>query len=188
MRLGKDVIATDLYRVLGVPQGATVDQVRRAYRHQVMTSHPDLHGADAERRMVELNVAACILLDAQRRAEYDRQRSRLRSAPPTPAGDDWYPWGTPAAPSSPEWVRTVPRRAAPLDQDCQADVERFRGGPERSIQRLLGWSDSWAPGTHLAITFTSVCLALLLIAAARPTSLPGYQGKKPIACAEDGSF
>ncbi len=191
MRLGKDVIATDLYGVLGVPRNATDDQIRRAYRLQAMSSHPDLHGGAAEQRMVELNVAACILSDPLRRAEYDRQRDLYRDNPPahTQNLDDWYPWGTTtSAESSPDWSPPMATNEDPIDAETTVELRRFRGGAEQSLSQLLDWSSTWPPGTHLAVTFASVCLALLLIAAAKPTSLPGFEEKQPIACAEDGSF
>jgi curved DNA-binding protein CbpA len=191
MRLGKDVIATDLYGVLGVPRNATEEQIRRAYRLQAMSSHPDLHGGSAEQRMVELNVAACILSDPARRAEYDRQRNRHRNHPPqhTERRDDWYPWGaSTSAEDAPEWVPLVSPSSQPIDAETSVQVRRLRGGAEHSLHRLLDWSNTWPPGTHLAVTFASVCLALLLIASAKPTSLPGFQEQQPIACAEDGWF
>jgi len=191
MRLGKDVIATDLYGVLGVPRNATQAQIRRAYRLQAMSSHPDLHGGAAEQRMVELNVAACILSDPRRRAEYDRQRNAHRDHPPmhTDRLDDWYPWGaTSTGDASPEWSPPTAARPEPLDAETSVELRRFRRGAEHSLHWVLDWSTTWPPGAHLALTFASVCLALLLIASARPTSLPGMQHRHPIACAENGSF
>jgi len=191
MRLGKDVIATDLYGVLGVPRNATDAQIRRAYRLQAMSSHPDLHGGTAEQRMVELNVAACVLSDPLKRAAYDRQRNLSRDEPPahTQDLDDWYPWGTTTnADDSPEWAPPVVPTEAPIDAETTVELKRFRRGAEHSFHQLLDWSSTWPPGTHLAVTFASVCLALLLIASAKPTSLPGFEKDKPIACAEDGSF
>ncbi len=191
MRLGKDVIATDLYGVLGVPRNATDEQIRRAYRLQAMSSHPDLHGHAAEQRMVELNVAACVLSDPFRRAEYDRQRDQHRDAPPqhTLERDDWYPWGaTTSADDSPDWTPPVEPSREPMDAESTVEVRSWRGNGEESLRRMLDWSSTWPPGTHLAVTFASVCLALVLIACAKPSSLPGFEQKQPIACAEDGAF
>jgi len=191
MRLGKNVIATDLYGVLGVPRNATDAQIRRAYRLQAMSSHPDLHGGSAEHRMVELNVAACVLMDPLRRAEYDRQRDLHRDEPPAPTQnlDDWYPWGTATdANDSPEWSAPVVPREGPVDAETTVELKRLRGGAEHSLHQLLDWSSTWPPGTHLAVTFASVCLALVLIASAKPSSLPGFEPERPIACAEDGVF
>lgn len=180
MRLTRDVLATDLYAVLGVPKNASEDQLRRAYRMQVMTSHPDLHGVAAEHRMVALNIAACVLLDPPLRAEYDRLRAepkRVRSTP-TP----WYPWGVVASADPPRWEQPVPRRPEPTDSEARAAVRAWRGGAGRSFAAVAAWSDDCPPGTHLAITFVSACLALLLIASAHPRSLPGMVPVEPVAC------
>ena len=81
MRLGQDVLGMDLYSVLEVPSRSTAEEIRQAYRRLVRGSHPDLYpgsGGGAERRMVELNVAASVLLDPLRRGEYDRRRTIRR--------------------------------------------------------------------------------------------------------------
>ena len=183
MRLGKDVIATDLYRVLGVPRTADEEQIRRAYRIQAMTSHPDLHGDDAERRMVELNVAACILLDAGRRAEYDRRRARLGGKSIRSTGDDWYPWRNTNTGADTDW--TVPVSPRP---PREPEVAGLRDRLASFFHAILDWSGAWPPGAHLAVTFASVCMALLLIASARPSSLPGFQEHHPIACVEGETY
>ena len=61
MKLNSSLLKQDLYRVLGVPKGASRDEIRRRYRHLVRVSHPDRHPLDERRaalRMAEINVAA----------------------------------------------------------------------------------------------------------------------------------
>jgi curved DNA-binding protein CbpA len=45
--------------VLGVPPGADVDSIKRAYRRLARTVHPDLHpgATDQERRALEVRFA-----------------------------------------------------------------------------------------------------------------------------------
>jgi len=71
----------DPYEVLGVPPGATADEVRRAYLALARRHHPDAHAeggpgprAAAERRMQEVNAAWAVLGDPTRRAAHDRDR------------------------------------------------------------------------------------------------------------------
>lgn len=64
------------YEVLGIPEGASEDEVRQAYRRLVKDSHPDLAGDPARFRLV--TQAYDMLSDPVRRAAYDR---RLRPAP-----------------------------------------------------------------------------------------------------------
>jgi hypothetical protein len=58
------------YDVLGAPHTSTADDLKRAYRRALRSSHPDVGGsADSFRRVQE---AWAVLSDAASRAEYDR--------------------------------------------------------------------------------------------------------------------
>ena len=58
------------YEVLGVPEGASGEQVRQAYRRLVKAAHPDLAGDSAQFRLV--TEAYDVLSDPAQRAAYDR--------------------------------------------------------------------------------------------------------------------
>lgn len=64
----------DYYEVLQVDRTATASEIKRAFRQQVRSCHPDTNpgDADAERRFKELNEAYSVLSDADKRAHYDR--------------------------------------------------------------------------------------------------------------------
>ncbi|HEX2192511.1 MAG TPA: J domain-containing protein [Acidimicrobiales bacterium] len=64
------------YEVLGVPEGASEEQVRQAYRRLVKTAHPDRAGDPAQFRLI--TQAYDVLSHPAQRAAYDRS---LRSAP-----------------------------------------------------------------------------------------------------------
>lgn len=67
-------LALDLYAELGVPRGASHDQVRTAYRDLAQRFHPDRHPADllAEDRFKRISAAYKVLADPLSRASYDR--------------------------------------------------------------------------------------------------------------------
>lgn len=64
----------DLYKVLGVSQTASDEDIKKAYRQLVKTLHPDLHPGDEAKanRFKEVSGAFDILGDPEKRQRYDR--------------------------------------------------------------------------------------------------------------------
>ena len=65
--------AKDLYDVLGVARGASVGDIRKAYKKLAKQYHPDLHPGDkkCEERFKEISAAHQILSDSEKRKLYD---------------------------------------------------------------------------------------------------------------------
>jgi molecular chaperone DnaJ len=64
---------TDFYDVLGVGKGASVEDIKKAYRKLARQYHPDVNKApDAEDKFKEVKEAYDVLSDDQRRARYDQ--------------------------------------------------------------------------------------------------------------------
>ncbi|NPV88281.1 DnaJ domain-containing protein [Coprothermobacteraceae bacterium] len=66
----------DYYEILGVPEDASVEDIKKRYRELVRQFHPDLNKGDddAAKRMAEINEAYQVLVDPKKRAEYDAIR------------------------------------------------------------------------------------------------------------------
>lgn len=66
----------DYYEVLGINKNATADEIKRAYRNLALKYHPDRVTADkkkeAEERFKEVSEAYEILIDPQKRSNYDQ--------------------------------------------------------------------------------------------------------------------
>lgn len=71
----------DLYEVLGIRRDATEDEIKKAFRQQARTYHPDNKETGDEEKFKEVNQAYEILSDPQKRAVYDQYgMSGLRNA------------------------------------------------------------------------------------------------------------
>lgn len=81
--------ADDPYRQLGLTEGASLEQVSRAYRKLVHDSHPDTHSGDAEaaerfRAAVEAHEW---IVEQIRRSEQARSRSAIPVRHPSSSTD-----------------------------------------------------------------------------------------------------
>lgn len=77
MALQKFDSSRDYYRVLGVSEDASKDDLDRAYRGEARKRHPD--GGGSEEEMKSLNEAHDILSDPETRKAYDAERQPKRA-------------------------------------------------------------------------------------------------------------
>ncbi|MFY9586228.1 MAG: DnaJ domain-containing protein, partial [Actinomycetota bacterium] len=70
----------DFYKVLGVAENASTEEIKRAFRTLARKYHPDKNPGDkaAEERMKEISEASDVLTDPKKRAEYDQVRQMAK--------------------------------------------------------------------------------------------------------------
>ncbi|UZV89419.1 DnaJ domain-containing protein, partial [Treponema pallidum] len=71
---GVIVAKKDYYEVLGISKTASGEEIKKAYRRLAIQFHPDRNqgNKEAEERFKEATEAYEVLIDAQKRAAYDR--------------------------------------------------------------------------------------------------------------------
>jgi molecular chaperone DnaJ len=74
--MNRDWLEKDFYKVLGVSDSATAEEVKKAYRKLAQTHHPDANPGDeaAEDRFKEISEAYATLSNPEQRKEYDQVR------------------------------------------------------------------------------------------------------------------
>lgn len=70
------VAVKDYYKVLGVSEAVTPDELKRVYRKAAREHHPDRNpgNAQAEERFKDIQEAYAVLSDPEKRKKYDRMR------------------------------------------------------------------------------------------------------------------
>jgi molecular chaperone DnaJ len=142
---GHDITTTDLYKLLGVPRGATQDDVRKAHRKLVRKYHPDANPGDhsSEEHFREVQRAYEVLSDPQKRREYDKRlgtSSRRSSTKPRARAGRRKTGGESAAP--PVDLSDLLRKLADLSRERSGGHKegrsQLRGEEVAHLAKVLG--------------------------------------------------
>jgi molecular chaperone DnaJ len=66
-------MSQDHYKILGISENASQDEIKRAYKKLAKEHHPDLNGGD-DSQFKKINEANNTLSDQQKRQQYDMER------------------------------------------------------------------------------------------------------------------
>ncbi len=142
----------DYYKVMGVPKGASQDEIKRAYRKLARKYHPDVSKeADAEARFKELGEANEVLKDPEKRAAYDQlgsnwQADQSRAKGPRQSAGS----GGPQADFSDFFEEMFGRAQAQRRQSGgpRAQQEYHMQGEDRHARILIDIEDSYQGATR----------------------------------------
>lgn len=132
----------DFYRLLGLPRGAPLSEIKSAYRRMAAQYHPDkVAGLGpevqevAQAKMLELNEAMALLSDDARRAEYDEvldliPERAMASAAAAPSSAE-------PPPEASEAAAAEAAESAESDQGTPAPLRATAAAPPSSVSREL---------------------------------------------------
>ena len=75
--MSRDWLDKNFYAALGVPQNASIEEIKKAYKKLARENHPDLNPGDleAEKKFKEVSEAHSVLGDERKKQEYDQIRT-----------------------------------------------------------------------------------------------------------------
>lgn len=177
------------FRVLGVEPGATVEEVRRAYRALAKTLHPDVVGDDreAQRRMAEINRAYAAVLDPDAAPTASLREPRDPEAAPRPSYRTPGPDECDVCGHAPVAVATLVRQQASAGRSRRLSYVRCLcrncgvALTTQALQRSLvrGW---WGPAAvvQMPATIRADLDARATFSALRPpVHVHGVRGPRP---------
>ena len=75
--MSRDWLDKNFYATLGVPQNASIEEIKKAYKKLARENHPDVNPGDieAEKRFKEVSEAHSVIGDERKKQEYDQIRA-----------------------------------------------------------------------------------------------------------------
>lgn len=140
------------YEVLGVPETASLDEIKKQYRALARKYHPDVNpGAEAARVFLGIAEAYRVLGDTESRRTYDAERAlQKRAASYKPTGPVNHPAAPRPAPAAAQPVTTATQESERLVQQAQIAFTKNRMAEARSLaEQALRYNKRNATGWEL---------------------------------------
>lgn len=139
----------DFYKVLGVHQTSSLEEIQKAYRAASKRYHPDLNRDlkfFSEDKMRELVEAFEVLSDVDKRKEYDRQpHFQLRKSRRTETAVDPKLFSRSQAPKKESFFKKI---FSCFSKKKKGDVKSERNAKEADVHFMLGLSMAQSEGFY----------------------------------------
>ena len=137
----------DYYKILGVSETASTDEIRKAFQQLARKLHPDVNKEpDAEEKFKEVSEAYAVLSDADKRKRYDAMRSGIPYATSNYgqssytggySTSDPFGWGWPFTTTSTSYTTRShgynPRAGADVVWDLNLGADSAREGVRKGV-------------------------------------------------------
>lgn len=152
------------YETLGVPEDATQDEIKAAYRILIRKNHPDLIGEEGERKTALVNAAFTVIGDPDSRTLYnaDLRIQRRYESPEPQSGDPMPTYVPPDVGHHPDDLVYAENAAEFVDEDGD-------GLPDTPTRFIDFWDH---PVTRRKLVTGIVGFALLIAASVSVIFLP----------------
>ena len=162
----------DLYVILGIERGATLADVKRAYKRLARKFHPDINPGDrmAEARFRQILDAYETLIDPQRRHRYDQGQGFESGTERTTTGFEGFDFSARGVDHSATFgdlfaevlsqrggTRRAQERGADLHQEVQLSFEEVLSGAQRTVTVTRRVTCRVCAGTGLTRVSTGAC-------------------------------
>lgn len=128
----------DYYALLELQPSASAEEIRSSYRRLARVHHPDTSGSpESVALMVQINEAWAVLRDPERRAAYDRTRSRMAPPRRVVRTVTRAPGERPRRPA-PAATGTPPRGFEPAEDAPRTGPVTYAGDPSADWYAVLG--------------------------------------------------
>ncbi|MDR1318394.1 MAG: J domain-containing protein [Treponema sp.] len=128
---------TNYYDLLGLRQGASGSEIKKAFREKAKRLHPDIAGKAAEEGMRRLLTAYEVLSDRERRHEYDRAYFRFIRK----VGFDYRTWLREQGDTPEYQAKLVFFELLHLEEDEAIRIWRNNGGINFPMEKYLDRED-----------------------------------------------
>lgn len=135
------IIMNNYYELLEIPQNATTQEIKKAFREKAKRLHPDISGEAGAENMRKLLAAYEVLSDGARRFEYDRAYNRFAAKYRGKQGFDYRSFLMDRKDDPESQAKLIFFELLHLEEDAAISIWQEQGGLGFRLERFLDRED-----------------------------------------------